>query len=184
MADLTSLANVKQWLNLTVGTDDALLTRLIGAASDYIQTWLNRTLASAAYTENRDGPGGTRLMFANYPVTIVTSVSIDGTVIPPSTGPLVPGWVANSTSVQLRGSYRFSDGIQNCVVAYTAGYATTPAEVEQACIELVARRYKKDRVAIGVSSKQLAGETITFSEKDFSDAIRETLIQYKKVISV
>jgi len=92
--------------------------------------------------------------------------------------------VLNEFAVQLRGSYRFNRGIQNVSVAYTAGYASTPAGVEQACIELIARRYRKERVAIGVSAKTLAGETISFDKEDFSEAIRSALQQYKKVISV
>ena len=58
MADLTTLANVKGWLGVTATTDDALLSRLISAASDYVQTWLNRTIATQTYSETRDGSGG------------------------------------------------------------------------------------------------------------------------------
>ena len=43
-ADLTTLADVKAWLQTGQSsfpaTDDAMLTRLITAASRYIQTWL------------------------------------------------------------------------------------------------------------------------------------------------
>jgi hypothetical protein len=43
--DLTTLADVKAWLqtgqSAFPATDDALLTRLITAASQFIQTWLN-----------------------------------------------------------------------------------------------------------------------------------------------
>ena len=48
--DLTTLADVKAWLqtgqSAFPATDDALLTRLITAASQFIQTWLNRRIAS------------------------------------------------------------------------------------------------------------------------------------------
>ena len=47
--DLTTLADVKAWLQTGQSafpvTDDALLTRLITAASQLIQTWLNRQIA-------------------------------------------------------------------------------------------------------------------------------------------
>jgi hypothetical protein len=71
MADLTTLANVKGWLGVTATTDDALLTRLISAASDYVQKWLNRTIAVQPYTETRDGTGGYVLPLSNYPVSAV-----------------------------------------------------------------------------------------------------------------
>lgn len=183
MADLTTLANAKQWLGITTTDSDSLLTRLISASSDYIQTWLNRQIALQSYTETRDGTGGNRLMFANYPATGVTSLYIDGLLIPPSSGPGVDGWVADQFKVSLRGRYAFSRDVQNVTITYTAGFATTPTEIEQACVELVSRRFK-DKDRIGITSKGLAGETISFSQVDFSDAIENTLKNYKKVISL
>jgi hypothetical protein len=59
--DLTTLADVKAWLQTGQSafpvTDDALLTRLITAASQVIQTWLNRQIALQDWTEIRDGAG-------------------------------------------------------------------------------------------------------------------------------
>lgn len=178
MSDLTSLANVKQWLAITTSTDDALLTRLIGSASDYIEAWLNRNLSLQAYTSYRDGIDSTRMMFRNYPVVSVSTVSVDGVVIQPSVNGR-PGYVFNDTSVSLIG-YRFTKGYSNVYFAYSAGFAVIPSEIEQACIELVGLRYK-DRDRIGINSKTLAGETITFTSKDFSDAVETTLKQYRRV---
>jgi hypothetical protein len=186
MADLTTLAKAREWLGIpgTVTTDDALLTRLVSSASDFIQTWLNRTIASQSYTETRDGTGGRRLLFSNYPVTAVSSVQIDGQAVPLSTSVSMDGYVFNGTTLSLRGgTYRFSRDIQNVVVAYTAGFGTVPNEIEQSCLELVGLRYKeKDR--IGLVSKGLAGETTNYTQKDMSDAIQSTLTNYKKVIPV
>jgi hypothetical protein len=82
--DLTALANVKAWLqtgqNAFPATDDALLTRLITAASQYIQTWLNRQITLQDWIEVRDGsgnslgPGDVRYQFAAFPVTAVSLV--------------------------------------------------------------------------------------------------------------
>src|SRR5438105_1144611 len=97
--DLTTLANVKSWLGITESTDDVLLTRLISGFSRYIQSWLNRDIASKQYTETRDGvgagAGGYRMMFNNYPVSSVQSLTIgtypvvaspDGAVLQPGYG--------------------------------------------------------------------------------------------------
>ena len=85
--DLTNLAEVKAWLqtgqSAFPSTDDALLTRLITATSQYIQTWLNRRIAVADYLEVRDGTGGQRLQFACFPVCAVLSLTIDGIAIGP-----------------------------------------------------------------------------------------------------
>ena len=83
--DLTTLADVKAWLQTGQSnfpaTDDALLTNLVTAASHYIQTWLNRQIASADYLEVRDGTGGRRMQFACFPVSAVLSLTIDGKAI-------------------------------------------------------------------------------------------------------
>jgi hypothetical protein len=182
MADLTTLANAKQWLNVQTASDDALITRLISAASDYIQTWLNRVFAIAAYTEGRNGYDTDGMAVKNYPITTVTSVLVDGISIPAATGATDSGYVVNEprTMIYLRG-YRFTRGRMNVTLNYSAGFALVPNEIEQACIELVGLRYK-DRERIGITGKSMAGESITFSQKDFSDAIQTTLTNYKKVV--
>ena len=180
--DLSTLTNVKQWLGVTTTTDDTLLQRLLTAASGYIQSWLNRTFASAGYTDTFDGNGKDRLMLRNYPVTAVASVTIDGTVIPASTGVTVNGWLLDETGkmVILR-NYWFNRGTQNIVISYTAGYATTPPEIEEACIELIGLRYR-ERDRIGQVSKAIGGETVSFTQKDMSDSIKTILNNYKKVV--
>lgn len=179
--DLTTLANVKSWLNVSTTTDDTLLQRLLSAASGYIQAWCNRVFAEASYTDTFNGKDKTKQMLGNYPVLSVTSVTVDANVIPPSTAVTVPGFVNDIYSVMLR-DYWFCRGIQNVVISYTAGYATIPLEVEQACIELVALRYR-ERQHIGEVSKTAGGaETVSYSQKDMSDGIKTILGNYKKVV--
>src|SRR5271168_4090049 len=56
--DLCALADVTAWLqtgqNPFPATDDALLTRLITAASLFIETWLQRQIAVSDWIEVRD----------------------------------------------------------------------------------------------------------------------------------
>ena len=179
-ADLTTLADLKSWLTITSTTDDAMLARLITAASKYIQSWLNRTIASATYNETRDGNGGTRLFLGNYPVTAVASLSIDGITIPASPGPGQPGYVFNQYAISVRG-YTFTDDYNNVVISYTAGFASVPQELAQACIDLIALRYR-ERDRIGLVSKGLAGETTTFSIKDMPSSVMTILNNYKRVV--
>jgi hypothetical protein len=184
--DLTTLADVKGWLQTGQAafpaTDDALLTRLIGAASQYIQTWLNRQIASADYLEIRDGTGGHRLQFACFPVTAVLSLIIDGRAVPPATS-INAGYRFSSTQASVRG-YKFNRGAQNVVISYTAGYSTTPPEIAQACIELVSLRYR-ERTRIGEISRSLGGaETVAYVQKDMSDGIKTLLQQYRVVAPI
>lgn len=181
MADLTTLANVKAWLNLTSTDADALLERLITATSGVIEQYVNRTLLTHDVVEELDGTGGTKLAFREYPVTAVTSVTVDGTVIPAAAGPLDLGYVVGRYSIKLRG-YTFNEGYSNVSIEYTAGYAEVPPDVEQACIAYVSFLYK-DRDRIGISSKGLAGEQTTFSQKDMPAFVKQALSSYRRVIT-
>ncbi len=187
--DLTNLADVKAWLQTGTtpfpSTDDALLARLIGAAGRFVETWLGRPIAPADWQEIRDGTGGQRLVFANFPVTAVLSLSIDGLTIPaaPADGGFAAGYTFTPTELALRG-YVFTARPQNVVVTYTAGYIATPPDIAQACIELVCQRYR-ERSRIGEVSKALGGgETVSFSQKDMSDDVKTLLAQYRAVAPV
>jgi hypothetical protein len=181
MADLTTLANLKQWLKTTDSTNDALLTRLVSASSEFVLTWLNRDIFTQSYTATMDGFGGYKKIMEQYPITAVSSVVIDQTPIPLSVNG-GNGYTFNKWRIALIG-YRFNRGVSNVVISYTAGYAAAPPELEQACIELASLRYKElDR--IGLISKGLAGETITFTQRDFTQSVRTSLMQYKRVISL
>lgn len=178
--ELTTLANVKQWLGVTTSTDDSLLTRMVTAYSNQVQTWMNRKIASQSYSEMRNGVGGNRLMFADYPVTAVASVLIDGVAIPATSDFVTPGYRFTDQQIILQG-YLFTRGYGNVALTYTAGYSATPPELEEAVIQIIAQRYKeKDR--IGLKSKALAGESISFDVRAFSSTVQATLNNYKKVI--
>src|SRR5882762_10128273 len=184
--DLTTLADVKAWLqtgqNPFPATDDALIQRLITAATQFIQSWLNRQIAVADWLEVRDGTGGQLLVLANSPVTAVLSLSIDGLATPPAPadGGFAAGYTFTPTELALRG-YVFTRRPQNVIVTYTAGYPATPPDIAQACIELVCLRYR-ERTRIGEVSKSLGGgETVTFSQKDMPDAVKTLLAQYRTV---
>jgi len=184
--DLCALSDVTAWLqtgqNPFPSVDDALLTRLITAASQFIETWLQRQIAVSDWIEVRDGNGGQRLAFANFPVSQVWSLSIDGLAIPPAPagGGFGAGYVFSPTELALRG-YVFTRRAQNVSVTYTAGYASVPADIAQACIELVCQRYR-ERTRIGEVSKSLmSGETVTYSQKDMSDDVKTLLSQYRAV---
>lgn len=187
--DLTTLADVKAWLQIGQSafpdTDDALLSRLITAASQFIQTWLNRRIALADWQEVRDGNGGQQMILTCFPVLAVLSLSIDGLSIPPvpADGGWGPGYVTTPSGLALRG-YVFTRRAQNVAVTYTAGYPATPPDIAQACIELVCQRYD-ERTHIGEVSGSVSGtETVSYSQLDMSNDVKLLLSQYRAVAPV
>lgn len=182
MSNLTTLANVKEWLNIKPGdtSQDQLLNRMITAASAFVESWLNRTIAVTTYSELRDGQGGRRMGVSNYPIKAVTKVQVGTQLYSPAAAPGLLGYTFTNNSITLNQACFVRDK-NNVVLEYTAGYDTTPADIEQAVIEMIGLRYKeKDR--IGISAKTLAGETISFSQKDMSQSTKTLLTQYRKVL--
>jgi len=203
--DLTTLGDVKSWLqtgqNAFPATDDALLTRLITAASQFIQTWLSRQIASQDWIETRDGlgnafgPSEMRYQFAAFPVTAVNRVVVDGVVIPAippltQSGSVVvgtfaaqPGYLFTPAQLVIRG-YTVPRKAACVTLQYTAGYSVPPADLAQACIELVALRYR-ERSHIGEVTKAIGGgQTVSYSQKDMSDGIKTLIQQYRRVTPI
>jgi hypothetical protein len=83
--------------------------------------------------------------------------------------------------------YRVIDGVYTFAAADTGknvliSYSFVPADIEQACLELVGERYRtKDR--IGEKSKSLGGqETISYSTAAMGDHVKMLLHPYRKVV--
>lgn len=179
--DLTTLADLEAWLGLAAGNvDEPLLARLITAASAYIETWCDRQFAAQDYAETRDGTGALRMAFAQTPVTAVSGVTINGQAIPPGDAVSTPGYFFTPTMLTLNG-YEFARGLGNVQLAYTAGFAATPPDIAQACIELAAFRYR-ELERVGVASKGLAGETTSFVIKDLPPAVATILAAWRRVV--
>ena len=80
----------------------------------------------------------------------------------------------------LRGQV-FIKGVRNIHIVYTAGYEVIPYDLQQACMEIVGLRYK-ERDRIGLQSKTLAGETVSFFIKDLSPTAQAVVKQYQRVV--
>ena len=193
-ADMVTLADAKQYLNSS-SNDDALMQRLITAASVYLQSWMSRNIPSQAYSETRDGTGGNRLLFGNWPVTAVSSVYVDGVLVPPSPGYGFGGYYFDATKIVLRpGSFStssssgnfyssvFTRDVGNVQLSYTAGYTTIPEDLRQATLDTLAVKYR-NRDRIGLMSKVLANESLTFDTSDLPKNVVTILNQYKAVFT-
>ncbi len=137
--DLASLADVKTWLDVAGGDDDALLSRLITRISRAVLNILDRpSILPTVYAETYDGAGERSIMLRQWPVNAIVSCGVNGLSVPPAP-PLVagaafyPGYVLDSSEaappgrmqrLSLRGR-RFSCGVQNVSVSYLAGYQIT-----------------------------------------------------------
>lgn len=178
MTPYTTLADVRAWLGIKENntSDDELLTRMIKAASQWIDTYLDRSLALASYTKTFDGVGGLRQCLPFGPIVSVESVVVDGVA---SDG---LRWRSDDYGVVLKGGW-FQRGYGNVEISWTAGYAVIPEDVVQCCIDIVAFNYRR-RERIGHASKTLNGETTAFVTSDVPPECKAVLQQYRRVIPV
>jgi hypothetical protein len=181
--------------------DEDLLQRMITSASVAIQSWLGydvhsgSQLAVTSYTEALDsvydGAGWPNQWVYSIPVTwspiiSVASVTLDNISVPSGGDPVkTPGFFIDSIPAKARqifvAGYRpIARGRKNVVVTYTGGYAAIPYDVEQACIETVALRYKR-KDNINVRTLSMAGETTSFVTADIPDSARMALQPYRRV---
>lgn len=140
--DLTSVANVRAYAGLTTSDiSDTDLGNLVSRASSVIREYCSRDITDEGpYTEEFNGTGGVRFIPQHWPVTAVSSVSIDGVTIPAATSATANGHTFSQGVIALRG-YRYNRGVVNCSVTYSAGEATVPAAVEHAAILTVLAAY-------------------------------------------
>lgn len=183
---LTTLQKVKEWLGITDNKSDVVLQQLIDSCSDFIEQYLGRVILEAEYTELIDGTGSLTQTLKNYPITAVSMLRINNIV-----QSIIPISNFNTTGVKFEGrqligqNVRFTCGKRNIYLTYTAGYAVVPPAIEQACTEMVSMKFKNERGdRLGVSSKSLAGESISFFHGDMSNGVRVVLEQFRNVVTL
>lgn len=132
--DLSSLADVKNWLNIGGDDDDDLIARIISQTSRAILSYLDRpSILPFSYIESFDGDGGGAVVLGQWPVIRIDTCTVNGRIIPPSSilsESVTSGYILDGCDaappgrpqrLSLRG-LRFCSGTQNVGVAYTAGY--------------------------------------------------------------
>ena len=166
--DLVAVGDVQGFLNNPLPGDNDKIQGCITAASFY---WLWKTgrLADSAPADHSplkevttydgwyDGNGSYRMFLRVTPVVTVALLTVNGITIPQSTSVTVPGWVIDGSgkSIVIRQGYgvrtprrgcsywSFQEGVQNIEVQYTAGYASTPGDIVDATIRMVANNFRR-----------------------------------------
>jgi hypothetical protein len=188
--DLTTLDSVKMYLGITANSVDDKLSPIITAVSAWIKSYLNRDVLQATYTETLNGTGGRQIMTANYPVTAVIQVLVDGvdmtaqavcdgrrtiSLMPPTSGTVWP------SSSPWNAPTNFRRDIMNVVLKYTAGFAAAPFDLEHVACRIVAWGYNESSRLQQVS-KSINGEVVAFSQLSIPNWAKDSLTNWKKVV--
>lgn len=182
--DLCTVNELAAWLPNYNHNDDVNLQTLITNGSLQVLNYLNRPhiLASVIgqLNETYDGNDADRLLPHYFPIVSVTSLSIDGVPVAPSTLPSIAGFLWDSRRVLLRG-YLFNRGVQNIQIAYNAGYSSLPLDLKQAAIEAFALAYRQ-RTHIGEKSNSMGGQvTLGFDMSDTPGRSVAVFDQYRRL---
>ncbi len=176
---LAELDTVKEALGISASTYDALLTRLILAATNAIEDYVGHIFAKQTYTETVAGSAHPMLLLTHVPIIGTPEIISDNSPIIDfevrdrdvgslyrTVGWAISGWVgwgAEPRRIQGTEDLNFS-------IVYEAGYVMPseqdrdlPAAVEEACVETVVAWYKRKGRDPGVKSKKVGDLNISYS---------------------
>lgn len=187
MPDLTFASAVAQWMSLdaaaTVKATPALATLVTSTSADFLRAIDRVDFMQTAYTEVREGDGGTNLALRHWPIQSVSSLTVSGTTVAALASPTSSGWYIDTqldperrNQLWLGGGAVYTDTAQ-VVINYIAGYDAVPADVAQAVIEWVADRYKGRPGANLASQRSAGGDHVTYEKEDAMPATTALVIE-------
>ena len=192
---LTSLSDLKRYLEISSSDKDALLESLIEAVSKQFAVYTGRNLTLKTYSplpddsnyapDNAvlDGSGHAELLLPQYPVAEVTSLTLDGAAISQAEPGGTSGFRLDSRAgLVVRVDGLFTRGRGNVLVAYRAGFSPMPADLAQAALEQAAVRFQESAAGhgrLGVSARTLADGSLSYSQKALLPQVREVLDRYR-----
>jgi hypothetical protein len=155
-----------------------------------------------SYTETYSGNGKQQLFLRKRPIQSVASLQIGNVVIPKCpVGPAgvnTAGWLVadDKKSLYIRsgaygftsvatfpgfGRWCFAKGLQNIFVTYSAGFTSTPPDIELAAIQMVATNYSRKKW-IDQKSQQMANGagTITYRDWELQPEVLACMNRYKR----
>lgn len=157
---------------------DAVIEALINAYSIAIENHLHKMVLNRDLTEKYDGDGTAVLWIDYYPITKITSLTINDEPISEDDYYLYE----KMGKIVLKGLV-FTKGYQNVEISYNAGYGNQrediPTPLRQSCVSLV--HFYIKRHTIDYSDTFDEGFVVTLGGTDMPPFILKWLDPYKKV---
>ena len=139
MALLVSLDDMKKLLGISLSNtdDDAYLTTELTSMSAIVERYCARTFTLGSYVEEVDYYDGDTVIVNSYPITTLTSVTLDGDVLDLSDNPV--------KVIRADGSLELKEGsfcsYSNVEVSYDGGFDPIPYDIQRVVSDLVHSRY-------------------------------------------
>jgi hypothetical protein len=186
MRALTSTALVKSTIGQTSPADDALITSIVAAVSEWIPRYCGTSWEDvAAFYDLYNGNGGTRLYLRRRNITSITAVIAGTQTIPLRQSLTDSGWSLDPQAPRIPilylVGYTFPRGIMNVSVAGNAGVTAVPGDIANAALALSIWHFRELRDHPRQKSKSLGQQNISFSEEAMPAEIRSMLDLYRVV---
>ncbi|RME27166.1 MAG: hypothetical protein D6800_05430 [Candidatus Zixiibacteriota bacterium] len=190
----TTVTEIKEFMGITVSTDDALLNDLITRAQRHIEAYTHRVFEAAADSTRRFDAienvtlNGRRLLLDEDLAVITSITNGDGTTVASTsyvTEPRneTPYWaITLKADADIVWTYNDTPEDAIAIVGRWAYSTTPPADIQDITIRLVAHLYQR-RQGIGVRSERVPFYSVTYDAAAGSmpAEIREELDHYRKV---
>jgi hypothetical protein len=166
---LTTKADVKESLGIPSAntTKDNLIIRKINQATIAIERYCHRRFLSTTYTDEEYSATGTdQLVLRQRPIISVSSFSIRDTNLNQADWDVIDSqtYFAQSEAGVLNLLFRAIGGTNRYKITYTAGYATIPEDLAEACASLACFYVNNaDASDIGVAQKKEGQRQINYS---------------------
>jgi hypothetical protein len=178
--EFTSLNVVKDEMNITGSSDDAVLVQLIQESRDFIVRYCGREFARETVVETFDSRGGFNLMMSRTPVISITQITDDGSTVSStkySIDDADAGLVFNDNgwrNTQMYGQwiepFPLLEGKRDWSVTYVSGYVmpgsteaarTLPFDLERASIDIVKTKFYQRQDDPTIQSEKTGDASIT-----------------------
>lgn len=158
---LTTLSDVKETLGINNSSQDNLIKRKINQATLAIESYCNLAydhhFKSTVYTDEQyDGSGSDQMFLRMSPVTVFTSFSIRTTTQNDDSWDVIDSQLYFVDMPSGVIDLLFSQSLQwnKFKVTYTAGYATIPFDLSEACVTLASYFVQNAISGTGVKRKR------------------------------
>jgi len=165
---LTSVADVKESLGITDTSQDNLIRRKINQATDMIESYCGKNngqhFASTAYVEDYDGTGTNQLILKNRPVISFTSLAQRSTTENISDFDTVNSsdYFVDTTAGVVDCVFTLSLNWNIYRATYTAGFATIPSDLAEACVMLTSALVENASTGAAVKRKTQGPKSIEY----------------------
>lgn len=187
--------DLKEYLQISNNSSDNILTNLSNNVSAAIERFCSRKFTAARRTEIHSGTGDSdKLFIENPPIVAISAIWDDpdrsfGSESLFATADYVSfasaGYIqlvsTSRSTLNPTNAPRFSKGVGNIRITYTAGYTTAPFDIVQAAILWAAPQWKlADQKLHGVSSIERGGSIQSFQNlRVMPPEVKELLKPYR-----